>query len=112
MRELQTSMSGEKVNALLYIVLRTLLIVCTSKNRPSLKKRALLLEEYISVLRESQSKERFNTTNDEIYHMPSDIVSPHEWAEFDHVYQVHCPTIFMSSPVRDVRPSQLNFFFV
>lgn len=38
----------------------------------------------------------------ENYNMQADIISPEEWAEFENVYQIHCPSIFMDSAVRDV----------
>ena len=62
-----------------------------------------LLEEYITALRESEARLDDPQTQDQYnYHMPTDIVSPDEWAEFDNVYQIHCPSVFMDSAVRDV----------
>ena len=34
--------------------------------------------------------------------MPTNIVSSDEWAEFDNVYKIHCPIVFMDSAVRNV----------
>jgi uncharacterized protein (DUF2236 family) len=36
------------------------------------------------------------------YYMPSDVLSPDDWAEFDNVYQAHCPRIVISDVTRDV----------
>lgn len=35
------------------------------------------------------------------YYMPSDSVSPEDWAAFNNVYQVHCPQIFLDNIIRD-----------
>lgn len=62
-----------------------------------------LLQNYVKHLREveltSQSSTRKGPLN---YYMPADSVSPDEWAEFDNVYQVHCPRIYMDNIIRDV----------
>ena len=64
-----------------------------------------LLEDYTSLLQEidnaSHGSGRKPSTN---YLMPSLSVSPDEWAEFENVYQVHCPTVYMSNAIRDVSP--------
>ena len=69
-----------------------------------------LLEEYIAVLRDTEAglddPEMQEVQN---YHMPTAIVSPDEWAEFDNVYQIHCPSVFMDSAVRDVRSLSPSF---
>lgn len=36
------------------------------------------------------------------YYMPSEAVSQEEWAEFDNVYQLHFPQIFMNQTIRDI----------
>lgn len=36
------------------------------------------------------------------YYMPTDALSPEDWAEFDNVYQAHCPRIVISDVTRDV----------
>jgi hypothetical protein len=43
--------------------------------------------------------------------MPSDTVSPDEWSEFDNVYQVHCPKVFLNNAIRDVRSHFTPDFF-
>ncbi|KAF9008973.1 golgi-body localization protein domain-containing protein [Cyathus striatus] len=69
------------------------------------EKMIALLEEYVSVLQEAEGNSEAahsSTDQNQHYHMPSDIVSPDEWAEFDNVYQIHCPNIFMDSATRDI----------
>jgi hypothetical protein len=63
-----------------------------------------LLEDYISVLREVEIRPESASQRDatQNYYMVSDIVSSDEWAEFDNVYQIHCPSILMDSAIRDV----------
>jgi hypothetical protein len=56
-----------------------------------------LLEQYVTTLGNPDSQYTSQ------YPMPTDSVSPDEWAEFDNVFQVHCPKIFMDSASRDVR---------
>ncbi|TFK43439.1 golgi-body localization protein domain-containing protein [Crucibulum laeve] len=68
----------------------------------SLEKMVALLEEYISILRETASESGPSNESTHNYHMPSDVVSSDEWAEFDNVYQIHCPNIFMDSATRDI----------
>ena len=60
-----------------------------------------LLEDYPSLLREMDktSGERPSMN----YLMPSFTLSADEWIEFENVYQVHCPAIFINNAVRDVR---------
>ena len=62
-----------------------------------------LLRNYVKHLQEveltSQTDSRKGPLN---YYMPADSVSPDEWAEFDNVYQVHCPRIYMDNIIRDV----------
>jgi hypothetical protein len=44
-----------------------------------------------------------HASKEQTYYMPSDTVSADEWSEFDNVYQVHSPRIFMNNAIRDVR---------
>jgi len=65
-----------------------------------------LLESYISRLRDIDSA---HANSGETYHRPEDNVSPQEWAEFEHVYQIHFPSVFLDSVVRDVgRPKSFG----
>ncbi|EMD40776.1 hypothetical protein CERSUDRAFT_111360 [Gelatoporia subvermispora B] len=62
-----------------------------------------LLEDYILHLRKVDAESTMlNTSGGQSYYMPSDTVSPEEWAEFDNVYQVHCPQLFMDNAIRDI----------
>lgn len=58
-----------------------------------------LLESYISHLKDVDSAD---VHSGETYHLPADNVSPQEWAEFEHIYQIHFPIVFLDSAVRDV----------
>jgi hypothetical protein len=73
-------------------------------NNQTLEKSLSLLENYVTRLAELDTTSDNGRADDaQAYYMPSDIVSPSEWAEFDNVYQVHCPKIYMDCAVRDVR---------
>lgn len=61
-----------------------------------------LLESYISHLKDIDSA---HIPSDETYHLPADNVSAEEWAEFEHVYQIHFPRVFLDNVIRDVRHS-------
>lgn len=66
-----------------------------------------LLQEYISLIESScVAPEDHQTQN---YLMPSESVSPGEWADFDNVYQVHNPTLYLDAPIRDVGDIQSCF---
>ena len=62
-----------------------------------------LLEDYVSHLKkvDAQSQSSFHT-GPLTYYMPADSVSPDDWANFDNVYQVHCPNIYFDNIIRDV----------
>jgi hypothetical protein len=65
-----------------------------------------LLEDYVTHLRQANmSSSTTDNHGSQSYYMPSDTVSPNEWAEFQNVYQIHCPKIFLNAAIRDVRPS-------
>lgn len=62
-----------------------------------------LLEDYVQHLRNVERESRSSSLNGPLnYYMPSDSVSPDEWAEFDNVYQVHSPRIYLDNIIRDV----------
>ena len=78
-----------------------------------MNKMVSLLEDYVAVLKEVEIRpDAPHETTAHRYHIPSDIVSSEDWAEFDNVYQIHCPSIFMDSAVRDVcsSPCSLHRF--
>lgn len=62
----------------------------------------LLLNDYISLLRGTNT-DPADPSHPQSYHISSNTVSPDEWAEFENVYQIHCPKLFIDSAVRDVR---------
>lgn len=63
----------------------------------------ILLEDYVKLLQETdQTPDRKNTIPTQSYLLPSYTVSPDEWAEFENVYQIHCPKIYMDNAIRDV----------
>ncbi|KAF8897633.1 golgi-body localization protein domain-containing protein [Infundibulicybe gibba] len=74
----------------------------TEMEQSSLGKMAALLQEYITLLQRTEPTPKSKNRYTQNYHIPSDTVSPSEWAEFDHVYQIHCPKIFMDSAIRDI----------
>lgn len=59
-----------------------------------------LLQEYISLIDSSCVDPEDSPT--ENYLLPSESVSPNEWADFDNVYQVHNPTLYLDAHIRDV----------
>ncbi|KAF7292415.1 hypothetical protein HMN09_01225600 [Mycena chlorophos] len=67
------------------------------------EKMRALLQDYITLLQETQAGT--HTTSESgghSYHIPADTLSEAEWAEFDNVYQIHCPKIFLDSAIRDI----------
>lgn len=65
-----------------------------------------LLEDYAQHLAQiAATSRRVGPNGPHSYYMPSDSVSPEEWADFQNVYQVHCPQIFMDNIIRDVSVS-------
>jgi len=62
-----------------------------------------LLEDYIAFLK--NAKVEADQHHSEKYHIPSEVALPEEWAEFDHAYQLHCPSLFLDKSTRDVRSS-------
>ncbi|TFK55958.1 hypothetical protein OE88DRAFT_1731595 [Heliocybe sulcata] len=67
------------------------------------QKMIALLEAYVAQLLSVDVETRRPTVKrEQSYYMPLDTVSSSEWAEFDNVYQVHCPKIFMSNSTRDI----------
>ena len=71
-----------------------------------------LLEDYVAHLRQVDAQSRSLPSNGSQYYMPVDFVSPEEWGDFDNVYQVHCPRIYLDNSIRDVRILQLDVLVV
>ncbi|KAI0939194.1 hypothetical protein AcV5_000680 [Taiwanofungus camphoratus] len=75
----------------------------TGETTNDLRKNIALLENYASHLRKVDAASYASAPHgSQNYYMPSDTVSPEEWAEFDNVYQVHSPQIFMDNTIRDL----------
>lgn len=68
----------------------------------ALNKKIALLADYIYHLREVDESSHNRENKEQTYYMPSDLVSPDEWSDFDNVYQVHSPKIFVDDAIRDV----------
>ncbi|EIW82107.1 hypothetical protein CONPUDRAFT_81652 [Coniophora puteana RWD-64-598 SS2] len=71
-----------------------------------------LLEEYIAYLQVVDTASEVNnadsTSGNRNYYMPSDTVSPDDWADFENVYQVHSPKVYMSNSIRDILMQYYN----
>ncbi|KAH0839883.1 hypothetical protein J3R83DRAFT_834 [Lanmaoa asiatica] len=68
-----------------------------------LDKMIALLRDYTNHLKAAdQLPEGARKSNVESYYMPAEMVSANEWADFENVYQVHSPNLFMCNAVRDV----------
>ncbi|KAL1747713.1 golgi-body localization protein domain-containing protein [Schizophyllum fasciatum] len=80
----------------------------SDKDGEPLQRMVALLEEYISHLQELETRSTSKTA-DQDYRLPSDTVSPDEWAEFDNVIQVHCPKVFFDSAIRDI---MLQYYYL
>jgi hypothetical protein len=62
-----------------------------------------LLQDYANHLRMTEIPHTGSrSSNIENYYMPSETVEADEWAEFENVYQIHAPKVFMNDSIRDV----------
>ncbi|KAF7331891.1 hypothetical protein MKEN_00069400 [Mycena kentingensis (nom. inval.)] len=69
----------------------------------TMEKMLSLLQDYISLLQDTQNGSRTaGESGGHSYHIPADTLSEAEWAEFDNVYQIHCPKFFLDSAIRDI----------
>lgn len=68
-----------------------------------------LIQRYINHLLDTDAGQS-NDTSSYNYSMPADSVSADEWAEFDNVFQVHCPKLFVDIAVRDVSEMLPSFY--
>ncbi|KAG6857080.1 hypothetical protein H0H87_009641 [Tephrocybe sp. NHM501043] len=74
----------------------------SDKSHSHYERMLKLLDGYLSVLHKTESGSyEHRDTSENAYLMPS-MMSPDEWAEFENVYHIHCPKIFMDSAIRDV----------
>ncbi|KAJ7180202.1 golgi-body localization protein domain-containing protein [Mycena crocata] len=69
----------------------------------TMEKMLVLLEDYMTLLHATEDGARpIGDNSGHSYHIPADTLSEAEWAEFDNVYQIHCPKIFLDSAIRDI----------
>ncbi|KAF7352699.1 hypothetical protein MVEN_01235800 [Mycena venus] len=69
----------------------------------TMQKMLVLLQDYITLLKQTEAGSQPTAeTKGHSYHIPADTLSEAEWAEFDNVYQIHCPKIFLDSAIRDI----------
>jgi hypothetical protein len=59
-----------------------------------------LLEDYVTVLQALDLGKEPDVSH--AFSLPSEKMSNTEVAEFENVYQIHCPSIFLDSAIRDV----------
>ncbi|KAF7301766.1 hypothetical protein MIND_00742200 [Mycena indigotica] len=98
--EVQIDLAKDRVNELRGLSKKA------DENDPDIattKKMEKLLLDYIALLEQTRAGARTNgESGDHSYHIPADTVSEAEWAEFDNVYQIQCPKIFLDSAIRDI----------
>ncbi|KAK7060550.1 Protein SABRE [Paramarasmius palmivorus] len=93
--QVQTSLASDRIQQLRKTPEKN------TAERQAKQRKIGLLEQYIEVLEKAETRPTsLNSASD--YQMPADSVSPDEWAEFDNVYQIHCPKLFLDSAVRDI----------
>ncbi|KAJ2930173.1 hypothetical protein H1R20_g6917, partial [Candolleomyces eurysporus] len=66
------------------------------------EKMVSLLEDYVTVLQAHDSGKEPDVSDLQSYFLPSERMSTTEVAEFENVYQIHCPSIFLDSAIRDI----------
>ncbi|KAL0070669.1 Protein SABRE [Marasmius tenuissimus] len=94
--QVQSKLAAERVEELR----ATLDQADTEEKRRPQKRKISLLEHYIEALKNLDQDSPSDPSPD--YQMPADSVSADEWAEFDNVYQIHGPKLFLDSAVRDI----------
>ncbi|KAJ3853573.1 golgi-body localization protein domain-containing protein [Lentinula lateritia] len=72
-----------------------------SSSESTAQKMIPLLQRYVNHLLDTEDGQAQDATPYN-YSMPADSVSADEWAEFDNVFQIHCPKLFVDSAVRDI----------
>ncbi|KAF8826840.1 hypothetical protein HHX47_DHR5000618 [Lentinula edodes] len=72
-----------------------------SSSESTAQKMIPLLQRYVNHLLDTEDGQTQDATPYN-YSMPADSVSADEWAEFDNVFQIHCPKLFVDSAVRDI----------
>lgn len=75
----------------------------------SLQRMIALLQDYVNHLRMTEYPHTDSrSSNIENYYMPSETVEADEWAEFENVYQLHAPKVFMNDSIRDIMLQYYN----
>ncbi|KAG2042334.1 golgi-body localization protein domain-containing protein [Suillus americanus] len=75
----------------------------------SLHRMIALLQDYVNHLRMTEIPHTGSrSSNIENYYMPSETVEADEWAEFENVYQLHAPKVFMNDSIRDIMLQYYN----
>ncbi|KAG1768119.1 golgi-body localization protein domain-containing protein [Suillus occidentalis] len=75
----------------------------------SLQRMIALLQDYVNHLRMTEYPHTGSrSSNIENYYMPSETVEADEWAEFENVYQLHAPKVFMNDSIRDIMLQYYN----
>lgn len=65
-------------------------------------KMMTLLQDYVNFLKDAEVDANSDSRHTKSYHLPSEVVLPEEWTEFDHAYQLHCPNLCLERATRDV----------
>lgn len=66
------------------------------------EKMIILLEDYVAALQGVERGQVPTSPESDNYFIPSEVVSSTELAEFENVYTLHCPSLFLDSTIRDV----------
>lgn len=70
----------------------------------SRKRMIKLLQDYMDFLKNAETDDVLEPLQAKSYHLPSEVVLPEEWTEFDNTYQLHCPKLSLEKATRDVSP--------
>ncbi|KZT74332.1 hypothetical protein DAEQUDRAFT_761200 [Daedalea quercina L-15889] len=75
----------------------------TGDDADDLRKKINLLNKYVAHLHKADLTSNPNASHGiHSYQMPSESVSSDDWSQFDNVYQIHSPQVFMDHIIRDV----------
>lgn len=77
-------------------------MVNVSFDMTTAERMVALLEDYVTVLQNLDAGVEPKEADPQTYFLPSDMTSTAEVAEFENVYQIHCPSIFLESSIRDI----------
>lgn len=68
-----------------------------------LRRKINLLNKYVAHLHKTDLSSNPQASHGiHSYQMPAEAVSSDDWSEFDNVYQIHSPQVFMDHVIRDV----------